>query len=279
MHANTLPEPLNPSPKPRPPTSRRRKVAIGAAVTLVVALLVFLNYYFSNLYRELYVLTRDLIQQNSVATFFVLTGLNVAFQMLFIPGISLFILFIGFVTHSYLKTMLIVYPSTILIAALSYYIARYTIRGWLHAKLNHKWYYKLYSEKCREAPLKTSWMLRVLLIPITYKNYLIAILDMDFRSFMIPAVVHYFLYFSCYAIIGASISTIDDAINGKVPTENRAAYFLFLGFVLAMMVASVAVIVYFTVMTVKKFREHKRESIERSIVSDDVRELVKEEKL
>lgn len=265
-----LAEPLSQTPAPNPPPTspKLRKYLTITAVVLFVAFLIFLNYYFSFLYRDLYNLTKELIEANNIYTYSVLISLNVAFQMLFIPGISFFIIYIGFVTKSYLQTMMIIYPSTLIIAGMSYYLARYTIREWLFIKLSHKWYYKLYSEKCKKAPMQTSWMLRVLLIPATYKNYLIAIMDMDFKSFMVPAAVHYWPYFSCYAIIGVSISTIEDAINGNIPTENKTAYFLFLGFIMLMMLGSIVVIIYFTVMTVRKFKEHKRESIERSITND-----------
>lgn len=277
-----LEEPLPAHPanerNPKPPASSRKKYLTIIIIILIVAALIYVNYYFSNLYKELYQLTKDLIEANNIYTYVVLIGLNVAFQMLFIPGISLYIIYIAFVTKSYIKTMLIIYPSTLVIAALSYYLAKYTIREWLYLKLNHKWYYKLYSEKCKKAPLQTSWMLRVLLIPATYKNYLIALMDLDFKSFMIPVVVHYLPYFSCYAIIGVSISTIGDAINGDIPTENKTAYFVFLGFVLLMMISSIIVIIFFTVMTIKRFREHKRESIERSITSD-VESFIKEERI
>lgn len=258
--------------------SKCRKYLIITAVVLAIAFLIYLNYYFSFLYKDLYLITKKLVEERSVYTYSILIGLNVAFQMLFIPGISFFIIYLGFVTKSYLHTMLIIYPSTLVIAAMSYYLARYTIKEWLYVKLCHKWYYKLYSEKCRKAPMQTSWMLRVLLIPATYKNYLIAIMDLDFKSYMIPAVVHYLPYFSCYAIIGVSISTIEDAINGNIPKENKRAYYIFLGFIMLMMVASIFVIIYFSIMTVKKFKEHKKESIERSITSDAENHFIVEEK-
>lgn len=263
MQAEPLPAPLLDTPRTQQPASRRKTYLTIAAIILIVGILIFLNIYFSRLYYELYILTKNLIEANTLKTYVILTGLNVAFQMLFIPGISFFIIYIGFVTKNYLQTMAIIYPSTLAIAAMSYFLARYTIREWLYAKLHHKWYYKLYAEKSREAPLKTSWMLRVLFIPITYKNYLIALLDMDFVSFMIPAVVHYYFYFSCFAIIGVSISTLSDTFAGKIPTENKKSFYLFLSFMMLMMVASIGVIVYFTVMTVRKFKQHKRESAEQ----------------
>lgn len=264
-----------------PPMSRCKKITIITIVTIVVAILIWANIYFSYLYKDLYDITEKIINANNLTSYIILGVFNIGFQMLFLPGISIFIVYIGFITKSYFQTMLFIYPSTLLIVVLSYYLANYTIKKWLYTKLKHKWYFNLYYMKSQEEPLKTSWMLRILLIPATYKNYLISLMNIDFKNYFIPAVIHYYPYFSCYAIIGVSISTIDEAINGNVPTENKPAFFTFLGFMVLMLVLSIAVIIYFTVLTIRMFKEHRKEMEERKAnsVSDHEEGLINKEEI
>ena len=89
-----------------------------------------------------------------------------------------------------------------------------------------KWYYRAFYDKSTEEPWKTSWLLRVLLIPATYKNYIIASMNLPFWSYFVPAMVYYIPYWSMYILIGTSIASIDDLMHHRIP-KSGALFFLF----------------------------------------------------
>ena len=100
--------------------------------------------------------------------------------MLFIPGLTIFLFSIGFVTKSYWRSAYLFFPPTFLIIIASYYIAKFTLRQWIHKKLANKWFFKIYIDEAKYEPWKSSIILRILMIPADYKNYLIASLDINF---------------------------------------------------------------------------------------------------
>jgi len=75
----------------------------------------------------------------------------------------------------------------------------------------------MYYEKSKKEPWKTSILLRVLFIPITYKNYLIALMDVGFWAFFIPAIFKSYFYTSLYVVGGLTIKNFQDLIQRKIP--------------------------------------------------------------
>lgn len=234
------------------------KILIYSQITLIILLLIALNIYFKDLYKKVYFITRDIINENGYNKYFLTFLLNSLFQMFFIPGISFYIIFIGFITKSYLQTMLLIYPSTLIIVFLTYYITKYTIKKCLFQFLKNKWFFRCYYEQSEKCPLKTSIMLRVLLIPATYKNYIISLMKINFCYYFVPAIFHYWPYYSIYALLGVFLRNIGDVLNGNIPKDNRKVYFVFLGFIGLLVFLSILIVIYFSVLTCKVFREFKK---------------------
>ena len=115
-----------------------QKVLIYLAVALFITLLVLLNIYFEDLYYRIYTISKEAIdggfwQMIGITSFFA-----VLFQMLFIPGISFYLIYLGFITKNYFKAFILVYPQTLVVVIASYYISKYTIKDWLYRWLKGK---------------------------------------------------------------------------------------------------------------------------------------------
>ena len=217
---------------------RLRRIAGWAVVGLIVAFLVFLNIYYRNLYHQLYEITKDIIDQRNFYTYLNIFLINVLLQMCFVPGISFFIMFIGFICKDYFYAASLVIPSTILVCALTFVLTKYTIRDYLEHKLSHKWYFKMFYMESAKQPWKTSFMLRFILIPVTYKNYLIALMNINFVQFIVPCVLFFTPYFSSYILIGMTVSTAQDIYNGKISEAEKKVLYMYISIYVVFIVLS-----------------------------------------
>ena len=84
----------------------------------------------------------------------------------------------------------------------------------------------MFFTKSSEEPWKISWLLRVLLIPATYKNYIIASMDIPFWQYFLPATVYYIPYWSMYLLVGISIASIQDLMKHKINKNGKYITFL-----------------------------------------------------
>ena len=120
-----------------------QKLLIYLAISLFIVLLILLNIYFKDLYYKIYTISRDAIEGNFWKMIGITSLLAVLFQMLFVPGISFYLIYLGFITKNFFKAFLLIYPQTLVIVAASYYIAKFTIKEWLNKWLKGNNYLKI----------------------------------------------------------------------------------------------------------------------------------------
>jgi uncharacterized membrane protein YdjX (TVP38/TMEM64 family) len=252
---------------------RLRRVAGWAVVGLIVAFLVFLNIYYRNLYLELYRITEDIINQRNAFTYLNIFFINVLLQMCFVPGISFFIMFIGFICKDYWYAISLVIPSTLLVCALTYLITRYTIRDYLEEKLSHKWYFKMFYVESAKRPWKTSFMLRFILIPVTYKNYLIALMNINFVQFLVPCGFFFWPYFSSYVFIGMTVRSAQDIINGKISEAEKKVLFMYIAIYVVFIVLSGVFCGYLIRMTCRLRQQYKEEAKREKLLAQEAETL------
>ena len=109
-----------------------RKILIWLAIILFVALLILLNFYFKNLYYDIYKISKKAIESDFWTMIGVTSFFAVLFQMLFIPGISFYLIYLGFITKSFFKSFMLIYPHTIVVVILTYFITKWTLKDWLY---------------------------------------------------------------------------------------------------------------------------------------------------
>jgi hypothetical protein len=238
--------------------------------TAVISFLVFLNIYFKNLYSDLFLLTKQVIEKRDISTFFSIFGLNAFLQMCFVPGISFFLMFIGYITKDYLYSIALVFPSSLVICVLTYVLTKYTIKNRLHKMLCRKWYFKVYYDMSLEKPWHTSAFLRILLIPVTYKNYLIALMNINFAQFIIPAAPYYLIYFSSYLVIGILISNIEDLMKGKIPDADKTFYYGLITFYSILGLLSIGMVIYLIILTARTYKKYKSSKLAKETKQDEL---------
>lgn len=114
-------------------------------------------------------------------------------------------------------------------------------------------------------PWKTSVMMRVLVIPVNHKNYLISLLDIGFWVYFWPSVIHYWIYFSLYIVLGVTITDIQKIIDGDFPSEDKFSLVMYITCIIMLLIASITIIIYLIVFTVKAYKAAKREQREMLI--------------
>lgn len=244
-----------------------QKIITWSIITLFVAFLVFLNFWFQGLYLELYEITKKIIDEATPITYFKILLLNALLQMCFVPGISFFMMFIGFICKNYLYALSLVYPSTLIICALTYFATRFTIKGYLERKLSRKWYFKMFYQESGKQPWKTSFMMRFILIPVTYKNYLISLMEINFVQFIVPAVFFYLPYFSSYILIGMTLSSIQEIISGKISQAEKNALIVYITVYVILIVLSLVFCGILIKKTCELRNKYKEESRREELLS------------
>jgi hypothetical protein len=116
----------------------------------------------------------------------------------------------------------------------------------------------MYYDLSKSQPWKTSFILRLLLIPVTYKNYLISLMEINFIQFIVPACIYYPIYFSSYIMIGTLISRVEDIYDGKIPDSDKRFYYGLIAFYSGMIALSIGIVIYLIVLTARAYREYKR---------------------
>ena len=253
---------------------RRQKIINWSIALLVVGVLVFLNIYFKDLYKNLYYLTKQIMEEKSIKTYLKILAMMFLLQMCFVPGISFFIIYIGYVCKDYWYSVSLIIPATYLLCAMSYFLTRFTIKKYLEKKLSKKWYFKMFYDESREKPWATSCLLRCVLIPVTYKNYLISLMHINFAQFIVPAIFFYFPYFSIYIIIGLIVSNVQDIINNDTSKYDRRTTILF-AVVYGLLTLVSMIGMYFLIrMTCQLKKKYKQaEKLNRLIVVENEKQI------
>lgn len=72
--------------------------------------IIYLNVKFGSNYKKIYETTEILINSKSFNAYAGIFILNLLFQMLFVPGFSIFATSLGFITKDYIYAMSLIYP-------------------------------------------------------------------------------------------------------------------------------------------------------------------------
>lgn len=235
-----------------------KRTVIGLSIVAFIILWIYLSKRYFYLYKTMYLYTKKYVENMTVMRYLFLSFLNVAFQLLFVPGYSIFLAYLGNITNSFVRSMLIYYPSCCVIKVVVYFITKSLLREPVRNMLSDKWYFKIYYDKSREAPWTVSILLRLMFIPITHKNYLIPLFDIPFLPYIVPAVIHNFFYAGIFIVLGMHGYYLRNIFSGEIPHENTAKQEFYYKGVTAMQVVSLAVLVVIIAYTISMYFNFKK---------------------
>ena len=219
-----------------------------------ITFLLSIKFWIPDYEKKIYYQIKKILKKDLLTSFLFLSFLNIFFQLLFFPGVSATVIFLGYITKSFIKSFLLIFSSTILAVSLSYFIIKYFLKSYVYDLLKDKWYFLIYKEESKNFPLKISFMIRILMIPVSYKNYILAIFDVGFFNFFLPSFIYYFFYLPVYILIGLGIDNIIDLFDKKIPEDDLVIYYFFLGFVGTMVLLTAFVFFYIAKITKDKYR-------------------------
>ena len=231
-----------------------KKYKILLAFMVLIIFLISLKFLIPDYEKKIYFQIKKMLEKDLLTSFLFLFFLNIFFQLLFFPGVSATVIFLSYITKSFIKSFLLIYSSTLLAVSLSYFIIKFFLKNYVYDLLKEKWYFLIYKEESKNFPLKTSFMIRILMIPVSYKNYILSIMDVGFFNFFVPAAIYYLFYLSIYILIGLGIDNVIDLFDKKIPKDDLKLYYFFLGFVGSMIFLSFLVFLYIGNMTKKKYK-------------------------
>ena len=133
----------------------------------------------------------------------------------FLPVGTFIVILMAYVFQSYLHTILILLAATLVSASSTFWIARLCL---------DKYFNTLYEDhslllvaKCsiQENPWSVNIMIRLLYIPVTFKNILLAISGAKFWMYLLCLVLDCLAFGSLFTLIGIRLTTFDASTKKK----------------------------------------------------------------
>lgn len=106
--------------------------------------------------------------------------------------------------ESYAVIYIMNLASRIITSVISFFVARYIARDYFASKMGDYKILKGIGRAVAKQELKMSFLLRFSFIPIEWKNYLIALLNVSFINYMIPSLIHPLIFANFTAQLGKS---------------------------------------------------------------------------
>jgi len=236
-------------------------------IILIVGLLIFIGVvtYLQGANLKAYIQwisdqTEYYVNNDSILSYLVFFSAQMAFHLLFVPGLTFFNVLVGFYMKNTLKAFLVIYLSSVVSCMITYYVARFLFTDYFEKTIFKKDIFNHMLNLSKASPWKASSMTRVLFIPVAYKNYGIALLRIDFVHYIVPAIIFYVPYLLFMVLVGASMSSIEQLSSNKsswaTMTDAEKAKMIF---TLVLCFITVVIMIAFVVYTVIVFRRIRRE--------------------
>ena len=130
--------------------------------------------------------------------------------------------------------------------------------NYLKSKYKNNLVYKLILHEGSKHPVKVGFMVRLLFIPVSFKNYILPLTNMSFLVYFLIVIPFAVLFASMFCFIGIQLQNPEDLIETRdwaQKTTGERINFVFTWFVLAF---SLLLIVWISCITKKKLGELKR---------------------
>lgn len=181
------------------------------------------------------------------------------FHLLWIPGLTFFNALVGFYMKNTFYAFLAVYIPSVFSCFITYFVARYIFKQWCLTSFLKQRVFRAFFKESNKTPWKTSWLVRCMFIPVATKNYLMPLLNINFVQYAIPAAVFYIPYLGAMVLVGANLNNFAKVAeeNGwsKMNGPEKFQYIM----TMCLGIFTVAVLIFFAVMTCRKYKELKKE--------------------
>ena len=139
----------------------------------------------------------------------------IVIQISFIPIQSTFIIAMCFILKDYWKAMAVQIISNLISCTLTYFVVRDCFNKKMHEKYKNLLMYKVVMKESQINPIKINLMLRVMFIPVTIKNTLVALAGMKYLVVILCYLPSILVFNTLYTMIGIHLDTIQEVLNPK----------------------------------------------------------------
>ena len=145
-------------------------------------------------------------------------------QMSYIPFQSTFIVVMSFCLKSFYLSMLLQLLSNLLSCTTTYLLTKHCCNKQLHLRYGDDILYKVVMNESKNHPWKINIMLRVIFIPVAFKNTLVGLANIPYIIVIICYFISLVLMNPVYTLIGVNLDNVEDYINpssfnNKTPPE------------------------------------------------------------
>ena len=184
-------------------------------------------------------------------------GLLLVLQMSYIPFQSTFIVVMSFCLKSFLLSMLLQMASNLLSCTATYLLARNCCNKALHKRYKNDLLYKVVMNESGRNPWKINVMLRIIFIPVAFKNTLVGLAKIPYLVVISCYFVSLVLLNPLYTMIGVNLNKVEDYLNPKSFAQKSAPekIKLVLGYII--MLLTVVIFTFLYCYTRKKLAEYR----------------------
>ena len=178
------------------------------------------------------------------------------YQVSFIPTQSTFVVLMSFALQDFWHAILLEFISGVLSCSLTYFVVSRFMKERLREKYKDSTLYKVVTVESKKHPYKVNLMLRVMFIPVTFKNVLVALSDISPFIVMVCFVPFIFFFGGLYTFIGVNLSKAEEYLYPKDFASKSFAEKLKVVMGYFIITATISLFVFLSWFTKKKLKEY-----------------------
>lgn len=170
---------------------------------------------------------------------------------------STFIVMMSFVLGNFYHSILLQAISTTTSATVTYFLARGCMNKFFKKKYENDILYKVASDESKNNPWRINLMFRIMYIPVTFKNVILALCETNLVVYLICLIPAIFFFGTIYTMIGLGLNNINDFFKPRDFKEKTTfeKVKIIVGYII--LIATIFIMVWICMFTRKKMREYK----------------------
>lgn len=217
-------------------------------------------------FTQIFSWIRKFSNSGSFSSYLFLIGLQCFFSWVILPGLTYCIVSMGFFMKQFWTPWLIATFGGYFAALFCFVVVRKLLKGWMTKKYAGNALYQVILEETKENPWAISVLTNCLIIPTAFKNTIMPLTEMTFFQFALPKLPFYMFFSGIFTFMGMELDSVEQIMGHKSMSEWSAADLLNFVVGIVMLLATVLILVLFSVVVSKKLefikQKEKRLKIE-----------------
>ena len=184
-------------------------------IVIIIVLILLWNRFTKNIIQFLIDLCMriELLQEPVKSILFSITLVLV--QLSFIPLQSTLAVLIAIILGNFIHCVIIIVSTSLLASVISYIISTKCCADRLKRAYKDKPLFKLILEEGKISPYRTAFLVRILFVPLAFKDYLLPLSGMGFLPYFSMAIPFAVLFAVIFTFIGIQLRMPEDLLNPR----------------------------------------------------------------